>query len=127
MEIFRKIQHSNYMKIAYFYDKTGKVAAEVVENGVKLSLSESSIVSFANKLNGEIVLVVSNRKSAFGLTRAQNANIKTLSNIFDNVKIIARFNIFPSLFLPLIFFFPSIFFSALYIYIPLYLSIYVYA
>ena len=32
----------------------------------------------ANKLNGEIVLVVSNRKSAFGLTRAQNANIKTL-------------------------------------------------
>ena len=39
---------------AYFYDKTGKVAAEVVENGVKLSLSESSVVSFANKLNGEL-------------------------------------------------------------------------
>ena len=32
----------------------------------------------ANQLNGEIVLVASNRKNAFGLTRAQNANIKTL-------------------------------------------------
>ena len=32
----------------------------------------------ANQLIGEIVLVASNRKNAFGLTRAQNANIKTL-------------------------------------------------
>ena len=32
----------------------------------------------ANQLNGEIVLVASNRKNAFGLTRAQNVNIKTL-------------------------------------------------
>ena len=28
------------------------------------------------KINGEIKLVVSNRKSAYGLTRASNANIK---------------------------------------------------
>ena len=38
---------------AYFYDEAGKVTAEVVDNGVQLSLSESGVVSFANKLNGE--------------------------------------------------------------------------
>ena len=39
---------------AYFYDEAGKVDAEVVENGVKLSLNESGVISFANKLNGEL-------------------------------------------------------------------------
>ena len=39
---------------AYFYDGTGKVSAEVVENGVKLKANESGFVSFANKLNGEM-------------------------------------------------------------------------
>ncbi|MBQ7912473.1 MAG: hypothetical protein IJ308_01865 [Clostridia bacterium] len=39
---------------AYFYDGTEKVSAEVVENGVKLKFSESSGVSFANKLNGDL-------------------------------------------------------------------------
>ena len=53
-----------------------KIAVLISGGGTNLqALIDATI---ANKLNGEIVLVVSNRKSAFGLTRAQNANIKTL-------------------------------------------------
>ena len=53
-----------------------KIAVLISGGGTNLqALIDATI---ANKLNGEIVLVASNRKSAFGLTRAQNANIKTL-------------------------------------------------
>ena len=38
---------------AYFYDETGTIVPEVVDNGVKLKASKSGVVSFANKLNGE--------------------------------------------------------------------------
>ncbi len=49
---------------AYFYDEARKVSAEVVENGVKLSLGESGSVSFANKLNGELFELTANYDAA---------------------------------------------------------------
>ena len=37
-----------------------------------------SIIDHRNQINGEIALVISNRKNAYGLQRAQDAGIKNL-------------------------------------------------
>ena len=53
-----------------------RIAVLISGSGTNL---QSLIDAYLNKeINGEIALVVSNRKKAYGLARAKNANIKAM-------------------------------------------------
>lgn len=62
-----------------------KIAVLISGSGTNL---QSLIDAYLNKeINGEITLVVSNRKNAYGLERAKNANIKALHIKDENILI----------------------------------------
>lgn len=62
-----------------------KIAVLISGSGTNL---QSLIDAYLNKeINGEITLVVSNRKNAYGLERAKNANIKALYIKDENILI----------------------------------------
>lgn len=62
-----------------------KIAVLISGSGTNL---QSLIDAYLNKeINGEIKLVVSNRKNAYGLERAKNANIKALHIKDENILI----------------------------------------
>ena len=51
-----------------------RIAVFVSGGGTNLQ----ALIDAKREINGEIVLVVSNRKNAYGLERAANANINTV-------------------------------------------------
>ena len=58
-----------------------RIAVFVSGGGTNLQ----ALIDAKKEINGEIVLVVSNRKNAYGLERAANANIKTLYSKDEDV------------------------------------------
>ena len=58
-----------------------RIAVFVSGGGTNLQ----ALIDAKREINGEIVLVVSNRKNAYGLERAANANIKTLYSKDEDV------------------------------------------